>query len=187
MGGGPLRVIVACEVSGVVRDAFIRRGHDAVSCDLDDTESDGPHIRRDIREVDLCGYDLLIAHPPCTYLSNAAHRPIAMDGRPTAEAMSLVYFLMTAPVKRIAIENPVGRLNRLRPPDQIIHPWMFGHREQKRTCLWLKGLPPLMATLVSAERDASWYVNLSKKNRARKRSRTFTGIGEAMAVQWGAV
>ncbi len=181
-----LRVMVACEYSGVVRDAFVGAGHDATSCDILPTQSPGPHIQADIRDVDLSLYDLLIAHPPCTYLSSARADPVGLQSTEIDEALSLIVYLMTAPVGRIAIENPVGKINsRIRKPDQIIHPWMFGDPFNKRTCFWLKNLPPLMATLVMPDPDRSWYYRMGKRDRGLKRSRTFPGIAGAMAHQWG--
>lgn len=181
-----MRVIVACEYSGVVRDAFLARGHDAVSCDILPTESPGPHIQADILEVDLTPYDLLIAHPPCTYLSNARADPA---GRRTPEidaALALIVWLMSAPVARIAIENPVGKINsRIRRPDQIVDPSWFGDLFQKRTCWWLRNVPPLMATYVVPDPNSSWFYNMSKRDRGHRRSRTFPGMAAAMAAQWG--
>lgn len=182
----PLRVMVACEYSGVVRDAFLAAGHDAISCDLLPTESPGPHLQADILEVDLTPYDLLIAHPPCTYLSAARHDPAGLRSPEIDAALALILYLMTAPVPRIAIENPVGKINsRIRRPDQITDPSHFGSLRRKRTCWWLKNLPPLMASYVVPHPDGSWYSNLSKKRRGLERSRFWPGMAAAMADQWG--
>ena len=147
-----MRVLVACEFSGTVRDAFIARGHEAVSCDLLPTERPGPHIQGDVLEVLGDGWDLMVAHPPCTYLcSSGLHwnkrRP---EREPlTHEAMRFVLNLVDNPIPRIAIENPIGRISTAyRRPDQIIHPWQFGEDASKATCLWLKGLPLLVPTNV---------------------------------------
>ncbi len=145
-----MKVLVACEFSGVVRDAFLALGHDAVSCDLLDTEQPGPHIRGDVYEILGDGWDLMIAHPPCTYLSSSGlHWNGRIPGRAqmTEEAVRFVRNLMEAPIPRIAVENPIGCLStRIRKPDQIVQPWQFGEDASKATCLWLKGLPALMPT-----------------------------------------
>jgi hypothetical protein len=149
-----MKVLVACEFSGVVRDAFTAAGHDAMSCDLLDSETPGKHYKGDVLDT-LFGqdngyeWDLIIAHPPCTYLASSGARwwPRRLDEQ--ADALSFVYKICTAPCQRIAIENPVGRLSaEFRKPDQIIQPWQFGHPEWKTTCLWLKGLPPLVPTAI---------------------------------------
>lgn len=145
-----MRVLVACEYSGRVRDAFIRGGHEAMSCDLLPTDSFGPHYQGDVRDVMHDGWDLMVAHPPCTYLSvSGMHWTIRglRDPQLTENALDFVRLLMDAPIERIAIENPVSVISsRIRPPDQIINPYEFGHDASKKTCLWLKGLPKLVAT-----------------------------------------
>lgn len=197
------RVLVACEYSGVVREAFRSRGHSAWSCDILPAD-DGSryHLQSDVRDVlrSANGWDLIIAHPPCTYLSVAGNRHYANRPdlyEPAAEFATM--FFDYAP--RVAVENPVGRLSKLfRKPDQYIHPWMFGHPVQKKTGLWLKGLPKLTPTNVvdpdedvvfpSGKRMNKWYYETSllpHKERAHVRSRTFQGIAEAMAEQWGAL
>lgn len=147
-----LKVGVLCEFSGTVRDAFIRHGHDAISCDLLDTEAPGPHIKGDCLEQDWSGYDLLIMHPPCTYLSvSGLHWNKRRPGRAekTEEALEFVRRLMDLPVPRFCLENPVSCISsRIRKPDQIVQPHQFGHPESKATCLWLKGLPLLAHTNV---------------------------------------
>lgn len=180
-----MRVLVACEFSGVVRDAFIARGHAAMSCDLLPTERPGPHYEGDVRDVLHVGWDLMIAFPPCTYLciSGARWWPDRQQGQ--AEAIKFVRLLMGAPIPRIAIENPVGILSSaIRKPDQIIQPWQFGHGETKATCLWLKGLPPLVPTRVVAGREARIHRMPPGPDRGRLRSVTYQGVAEAMAEQW---
>lgn len=206
-----MRVLVACEFSGIVRDAFLRAGHDAVSCDLLPTESPGPHYQGDIRDLldfdplvrAATGYafDLLIAHPPCTFLANSGVRWLYDGGRgsePNTVRWNLMEdgaeffrYLLAADVPRIAVENPVmhrwARNIVGRKPDQTIQPWQFGHGETKATCLWLKNLPPLVPTNVVDGREARVHRMPPGPDRWRERSRTFTGIAEAMAEQWGQV
>lgn len=184
-----MKILIACEFSGTVRDAFIRRGHDAVSCDLLDTEKPGPHIMGDVTRVDLSEFDMMIAFPPCTYLcSSGLHwnkrRPERVQK--TEDALDFIRMLLNAPVKMIAIENPIGCIStRIRKPDQIIQPWMFGHGETKATCLWLKNLTKLQPTnIVSGRLDRIHKVPPSK-DRWKIRSKTYEGIAEAMAEQWG--
>ena len=145
-----MKVLVACEYSGIVRDAFIRAGHDAMSCDLLPTDKQGPHFEGDVMRVVDDGWDLMIAHPPCTYLSvSGMHRTVRglRDAKLTDDALAFVRLLMDAPISKIAIENPVSVISsRIRKPDQIIQPWMFGHDASKKTCLWIKNLPPLRPT-----------------------------------------
>ena len=154
-----VKVGVLCEFSGVVRDAFLRRGHDAISCDLLPTEAPGPHIEGDCLAQDWSGFDLLVCHPPCTHLASSGARYFAAkraDGR-QQQAIDFFMALANLPVQAIAIENPVGIMSSVwRKPDQTIQPWQFGHPESKRTCLWLKGLPLLVPTkIVSPE----WWKN----------------------------
>lgn len=184
-----MRVIVACEFSGKVRDAFIRLGHDAISCDLLPSESNlGPHIQGDILDVDLSVFDLLIAHPPCTYLCASGARWWAGRIREQREAIRFAVELWSAPVLKKAIENPIGILSKtvMRKPTQIIQPWMFGHPEVKATCLWLTNLPKLYATSYA---QGIWKESIHRmppsENRSKERSRTFQGIADAMAEQWG--
>ncbi len=184
-----MRVLVACEFSGVVRDAFIARGHDAWSCDLLPTETPGPHYQTDA--VGLLGgdWDLLIAHPPCTHLSvsGARHFPEKRaDGR-QQEAMDFFMAFARAPIPRIAIENPVCIMSSVwREPDQIVQPWEYGHGETKATCLWLKGLPPLRPTDMVEGREPRVHMMPPGPDRWKERSRTYQGIADAMAEQWGA-
>lgn len=183
-----MRVLVACEYSGLVRDAFLVRGHDALSCDLEPTERPGPHYQGDVRDILDQGWDMMIAFPPCTYLSYAANHVWNIPGREEKreEALQFVKFLMDAPIKRIALENPLGYIGKaIRKPDQIIHPYFFGHGYTKRTCLWLKNLPPLMATCI--EINHCDFVGTMKhtKGRPKNRSRTFENVAFEMARQWG--
>lgn len=183
-----MRVLIACEYSGAVRDAFIRGGHEAMSCDLLPTEVPGPHYHGDVRDVLDYPWDLMIAHPPCTHLSVSGAKHFEakrMDGRQQA-AVSFFLALARAPIQRIAIENPVCIMSSMwRKPDQIIQPWQFGHGETKATCLWLKGLPPLTPTQIVEGREARVHKMPPGPNRWKERSRTFEGIAKAMANQWG--
>jgi hypothetical protein len=207
-----MKVAVLCEFSGIVRDAFIARGHDTISCDLLPTEKPGPHIRGDCLEYDWSGYDLIIAHPPCTYLSAVGNR--AMKEHPERiidrqKALSFFLWCYYLPVNKICVENPKGYINsHFRKPDQIIQPYYFGDSEMKTTCLWLRGLP----ALIHAESNELFYgktytkkpapkyqhANGKKKgqnvyfveslpNNWKDRSRTFPGIAGAMADQWGSL
>lgn len=180
-------MLVACEYSGAVRDAFRARGHDAWSCDLLPTESDARwHIQGDVLAVLGNGWDMMIAHPPCTHLAVSGARWFAEKRDEQAEALDFVRAIMAAPVPRIALENPVSIISsRIRKPDQVIQPWQFGHGETKATCLWLKGLPKLVPTNVVAGRDARVHRMPPGPDRWKERSRTFIGIAEAMADQWG--
>jgi hypothetical protein len=196
-----MRVLVACEYSGRVRDAFLARGHDALSCDLHPTEVPGPHHQGDVRDILGDGWDLMIAHPECTYLCRAGQRwlhapddpdPHALKGQPrwdaTALAVEFFVTMLTAPIPRIAVENPrpgshVAHL--IGAPDQVIQPWEYGTGEVKATGLWLKGLPPLMATELVAGRVARVHLMPPGPDRWRERSRTFPGVAAAMAAQWG--
>lgn len=180
-----MRVLVACEFSGVVRDAFRARGHFAMSCDLLPSETPGLHYRGDVRDVLGAGFDLMIAHPPCTHLAVSGARWFKDKRREQAEALDFVRLLMTAPIPMICIENPVSIISsRIRKPDQIIQPWQFGHGETKATCLWLKGLPKLTPTNVVDGREARVHRMPPGPDRWKERSRTFAGIAEAMADQW---
>jgi hypothetical protein len=180
------RLLVACEMSGVIRDAFIRQGYEAVSCDVQFSERPGPHYCGDVRDILDRGWDMLIAHPPCTYLAVSGARWFAGREAEQKEALQFVRLLMEAPIPRICIENPASIIStRVRKPDQVINPFMFGHPEKKRTCLWLKGLPPLFATDVMEERQQRVHQMGPIKGRSRERSRTLIGVAEAMARQWG--
>jgi site-specific DNA-cytosine methylase len=186
-----LKVLIACEYSGVVREAFKTRGHDAWSCDIIDTEIPGQHFTRDVLNIiNAEWWDLMIAHPPCTHLSSSGARWWKEKKDKSELALQFVQLLMNAPIDKICIENPIGMVNtRIRKPDQIVQPYQFGHSVSKSTCLWLKNLPPLQTTnivepewqyLKNGKRIDKWYSN-NKKDR----SRTFPGIANAMANQWG--
>lgn len=184
-----MKVLVACEYSGVVRRAFRDMGHEAYSCDLLPAEDNSfYHVQGDVREL-LSGketWDLMIAHPPCTHLAVSGARWFKEKQKEQAEALEFVRKLMDAPVPRIAIENPISIISsRIRKPDQIIQPWQFGHGETKATCLWLKGLPKLQATAVVEGREAKVHRMPPGPDRWKERSRTYEGIANAMADQWG--
>jgi len=214
-----MKVLVACEYSGIVRDAFINKGHEAVSCDLLPSESNlGNHYQGDVTNILNDGWDMMIAHPPCTYLAVSGarwfyhpedkHLPYE-ERRPhplhpnrkqlQEEALDFIKLLMKSPIKKIAIENPVGVIStKIRKPEQIIQPYMFGHSESKKTCLWLKNLQPLQPTNIVEEEERvvyasgrsmpRWYADAYKlppEERWKVRSATFLGIAQAMAEQWG--
>jgi len=196
-----MRVLVACEYSGRVREAFRKRGHDAWSCDLLESEDGSPfHFQMDVLELlegsELPGikgwvrypWDLIIAHPPCTDLAVSGARHFAekiADGR-QEKALGFVRDLMNAPALQICIENPISVISsKIRKPDQIIQPWQFGHGETKATCLWLKGLPKLIPTDIVEGREAKVHKMAPGPNRWKDRSRTYQGIADAMAKQWG--
>lgn len=192
---------MACEYSGVVRDAFIAAGHEAMSCDLLEADTPGPHYKGDVKDVLGDGWDLMIAHPPCTYLSVSGMHWTTRglrDPQLTEDALSFVGLLMTAPIERIAIENPVSVISsRIRKPDQVIQPWQFGHDASKKTCLWLKNLPLLLPTKVVEPRfvggkkrwgnqtDSGQNRLSPSEDRWKIRSETYQGIAQAMAKQWG--
>lgn len=180
-----MRVLVACEFSGTVRDAFIRAGHDATSCDLIPSETPGPHAVCDARVMFAEKWDLVIAHPPCTYLAASGAR--WWKGREAEQAAALDFAeACYRSCERVAVENPVGALKRrLGPATQWIQPWQFGHGETKRTGLWLRGLPPLQPSLVVDGRAARVHRESPGPERWKNRSRTFPGIAAAMAEQWG--
>jgi hypothetical protein len=194
-----MRVLIACEYSGRVRDAFLAAGHDAMSCDLLPTDSPGPHYQGDVFDITGDGWDLMVAHPPCTYLSVSGMHWTTRglrDPQLTEDALAFVQRLMDAPIERIAIENPISVISsRIRKPDQIIQPWWFGHDASKKTCLWLKNLPLLQPTDMlpgdaktrRANQTASGQNKLPpSKDRWKIRSETYAGIANAMAAQWGA-
>jgi site-specific DNA-cytosine methylase len=182
-----MRVLVACEYSGRVREAFRRRGHDAWSCDLLECEADPSwHYQAPIESVLAKGWDLMIAHPPCTHLAISGSRHFHRKQREQAEALDFVRLLMAAPIERWCIENPVSVISSvIRAPDQIIQPWQFGHGETKATCLWLQNLPCLKSTDVVEGREPRIHMMPPGPNRWKERSRTFEGIAEAMGDQWG--
>ena len=194
-----MRVLVACEYSGTVRDAFRAAGHYALSCDLLPTDVDGPHYQGDVRDIINDGWDLMVAHPPCTHLAVSGARHFAAkraDGR-QQEAINFFLALTNAPISRIAVENPISVISsRIRKPDQIINPWQFGHDASKRTCLWLKDLPLLTPTEIVEPRivngkkrwanqtDSGQNRLPPSEDRWKIRSETYTGIAQAMANQW---
>ena len=181
-----MKVLVACEFSGIVRDAFSERGHDAWSCDLLPSESPGNHRQTDVSLILKEGWDLMIAHPPCTHLAVSGARWFKDKQNEQLEALQFVETLMSAPIDRICIENPISIISsRVRKPDQIIQPWQFGHGETKATCLWLKNLPKLVPTCIVEGREARVHKMPPGPDRWKERSRTFAGIAEAMAQQWG--
>ena len=184
-----MRVLVGCEYSGVVRDAFAARGHTAVSCDLLPTDQpQGWHIKGDLLEVLDAGWDLAIFHPPCTHLavSGARHFAAKRESGVQQDALEFVRKLLAAPVDRIALENPVSIISsQIRKPDQVIQPWQYGHGETKATCLWLKGLPKLTPTNIVDGREARVHKLPPTADRWKLRSTTMQGIAEAMAAQWG--
>jgi hypothetical protein len=200
-----MRVLIGCEYSGVIRDAFIARGHAAMSCDLLPTESPGPHYQGDLRDVLVPGWDLVILHPPCTYITNAGVRHlyehiVSVNGRRAevhgqkrrAELLRAVAFFMdclVAPCERLCVENPIPSRHAAIPRyTQLIQPHMFGHPETKATCLWLKGLPDLIPTQQVLAGIKSTCHNMSPSpDRAKHRARTFQGIADAMADQWGSL
>jgi len=196
-----MKVLVACEYSGTVRDAFLARGHFAMSCDLLASDREGPHYQGSVADIIGNGWDLMIAHPPCTYLTNSGvchlHKDPARWGK-LDEGAAFFKMLLDADIPRIAVENPImhghakERIGNVKQT-QVVQPWMFGHMEQKATCLWLKGLPPLretrnvkqqMLALPKSQRERLHYLSPSP-DRWKLRSTTFQGIADAMASQWG--
>jgi hypothetical protein len=185
--GNSLRVLVACEFSGRVRDAFAARGHDAWSCDLLPSETVGKHICGDVENVLNDGWDLLIAHPPCRYLAVSGARWFKDRIQEQSAALAFVGALLSAPIRYIALENPISVIStHIRKPNQIIQPWQFGHGEVKATCLWLKNLPPLVPTNIVEGRTPRVHYVSPGPDRWKERSRILPGIAEAMAKQWGA-
>lgn len=186
-----MRILVACEYSGRVRQAFRNRGHDAWSCDLYEPAEDGSpwHRAGDAGRIAYeGGWDMMVAHPPCTYLASSGARwwgdPARIQFQD--EALEFVRLLLSAPIEKIALENPIGCISTaVRKPDQIIQPWQFGHGETKATCLWLKGLPKLTPTNIVAGREARVHRMSPGPDRWKERSRTYQGIADAMAEQWG--
>jgi site-specific DNA-cytosine methylase len=182
-----MRVLVACEFSGVVREAFRARGHDAWSCDLLPAEDGSEfHLWGDVRQTLAPGWDLMIAHPPCTHLAVSGARWFKSKPREQVEALEFVRLLLGAPVPRIALENPVSIISsHIRKPDQIIQPWQFGHGETKATCIWLAGLPLLKPTKIVERRAPRVHYASPGPDRWKDRSRTLPGIAAAFAEQWG--
>lgn len=196
-----MKVLVACEFSGSVRDAFIARGHDALSCDLEPSMTPGPHYQGDVMDIIGDGWDLMIAHPPCTHLAVSGARHFEKKRADGRQQQGIDFFMALAncDIPRYAIENPIGIMSTVwRKPDQIINPWEYGHSVTKATCLWTKGLPLLKPTNIvdkgkvwiakSGKRMSHWYYEsscLPPKEREKMRNKTFQGIADAMAQQWG--
>lgn len=196
-----MKILIACEFSGIVRDAFLKRGHEAMSCDLLPTEIPGPHHQGDVKNILDDGWDLMIAHPPCTYLcSSGLHWNKRVPGRQkkTDEALDFVKILLSAPIEKIALENPIGCISsQIRKPEQIIQPWWFGHDASKSTCLWLQNLEPLEPTKTIEPRivngrkrwanqtDSGQNKLAPSADRWKLRSLTYQGIADAMSEQWG--
>ena len=184
-----MRVIVACEYSGRVREAFRKLGHDAWSCDILESEDDSEfHIQTCIEDVINDGWDLMVAHPPCTHLavSGARHFKAKQESGVQQEALDFVRLLLEADIPKIALENPISIISsKIRKPDQIIQPWQFGHGETKAICLWLKGLPKLFPTNIVEGREQRIHKMPPSPTRWKERSRTYQGIADAMAQQWG--
>jgi site-specific DNA-cytosine methylase len=193
-----MRVLIACEYSGTVRDAFVDKGHDAWSCDLLPSDKTGNHYQGDVRDILDDEWDLMIAHPPCTHLAVSGARWFKDKQVEQAEALDFVRLLLDAPIPKIALENPVSIISsKIRKPNQIIQPYEYGHEATKTTCLWLKNLPPLMPTNIvgkgkrhvtkSGKSLPEWYNLPPSADRWKIRSATFSGIAEAMADQWGSL
>ena len=182
-----MTVLVACEFSGIVRDALLAEGVDAVSCDISPSERPGPHIQADIANIDLSPFTAILAFPPCTRLCNAGNRWRALYPQQTEAAIRFFLWIAGLPHAHIVIENPVGIMStEYRKPDQIIQPWQYGHGETKATCLWLKGLPCLVPTDIVEGREPRIHHMPGGKNQSKNRSRTYPGIAQAMARQWKA-
>lgn len=182
-----MNVLVACEFSGVVREAFRKHGHNAWSCDLLPTEipSDN-HCQGSVLDILDWGWDLMIAHPPCTHLAVSGARWFKYKQEEQKEALEFVRLLLDASINKIALENPISIIStKIRKPDQIIQPWQFGHGETKATCLWLKNLPLLIPTNIVSGRENRIHKMPPSETRWAERSRTFHGIADAMAEQWG--
>ena len=181
-----MKVLIACEYSGRVRDAFIKAGHEAMSCDLLQTDVPGPHYQGDVLDILNDGWDLMIAHPPCTHLAVSGSRWFKDKVKEQAEALDFVRLLLNSPINKIALENPISVISsKIRKPDQIIQPWQYGHGETKATCLWLKNLPRLIPTNIVDGREARVHKMPPSPDRWKLRSTTYQGIADAMAQQWG--
>lgn len=180
------KILIACEFSGTVRDAFTQIGFDATSCDILPTDKPGKHYQGDVLNIINDGWDLMIAHPPCTHLAVSGARWFSEKKEEQKKAIEFVQTLLNAPIKHIALENPISIISsKIRKPDQIIQPWMFGHGETKSTCLWLKGLPKLIPTNIVEGREQRIWNLPPSVDRWKIRSTTFPGIAEAMSKQWG--
>ena len=183
-----MKILIACEFSGIVREAFRKKGHEVWSCDLLATEIEGNHYKCDVRKVLNKHWDMIIAHPPCTHLAVSGARWFKNKISEQKEAIEFFMQFVNHPCKHIAIENPISIMSTFyRKPDQIIHPWQFGHGETKATCLWLKNLPLLKPTNEVTGREHRIHMMPPSKNRSKLRSITFQGIADAMAEQWGSI
>ena len=192
-----MKVLIACEFSGTVRDAFIAKGHDAMSCDLEPTESPGSHYQGDVFDIINDGWDLMIAHPPCTHLAVSGARHFAKKRQDGRQQQGIDFFMALANcgIPKYAIENPIGIMSSIhRKPDQIVQPWQYGHKTTKATCLWLKGLPLLVPTQIVSKGERQFYASgksspiwhaKSGGGSGKARSMTFQGMADAMAAQWG--
>lgn len=181
-----MRVLIACEFSGIIRNEFEHKGHDSWSCDLLPSEIKGNHIRGDVLKILDQNWDLMIAHPPCTYLSVSGARWFVHRQKEQKKALEFVTQLLEAPIYKICLENPISIIStRIRKPDQIIQPWQFGCEETKATCLWLKNLPPLMYTIIDQKKTPRVHFESPGPERWKNRSRTYVEIAKAMADQWG--
>jgi hypothetical protein len=180
-----MKVLIGCEYSGIEREAFRALGHDVISCDLLDTEIPGPHYKGDVRDILRDGFDLAVLHPPCTHLACSGARWFREKEREQQEAIAFFMEMINAPIPRIAVENPVGIMSTIyREPDQYIEPWQFGHGETKKTCLWLKNLPPLIPTNIVSGREQRIHNMPPSADRGHLRSLTYEGWAQAMAGQW---
>jgi site-specific DNA-cytosine methylase len=181
-----MKVLIACEYSGTVRDELIKIGHDAMSCDLLPSDILGPHYHGDVKDIINDGWDMMICHPPCTHLAVSGARWFKDKVEEQKEALAFVRFLMDAPIEKIALENPVSIISsKIRKPDQYIQPWQFGHGETKKTGLWLKNLPLLQPSDIVEGREAKVHKMPPSEDRWKLRSKTYQGIAQAMAEQWG--
>ena len=192
-----MKILVACEFSGIVRDAFRAKGHDAISCDLLPTESEGPHYQGDIRDILYDKWDMVLAFPPCTHLASSGARWFKEKQKDGRQQQGIDFFNLFTNLDcpKVMIENPIGIMStHYRKPDQIIQPWQFGHEESKKTCLWLKGLPFLKPTNIKMLPKSGYWTNQTPSgqnklgpapDRAKNRSKTYLGISKAMGEQWG--
>ena len=181
-----MKILIACEESGVVREAFKKKGHDVWSCDILPTAIPGQHIQGDVLDILNDDWDMMIAHPPCTHLAVSGARWFKDKIKEQKEALKFVEALLNAPINKIALENPISVIStKIRKPSQIIQPWQFGHGETKSTCLWLKNLPLLKPTNIVSGRESRIHKMPPSKDRGKLRSITYQGIADAMAEQWG--
>jgi len=181
-----MRILIACEFSGTVREAFKKLGHDAWSCDLLPTDIEGNHIQGNVLDVLNDNWDLMIAHPPCTHLAVSGARWFKDKKEEQKEAVEFFMQLINADIEKIAVENPISIMStQYRKPDQIIQPWQYGHGETKSTCLWLKNLPKLEPTKIVSGREPKMHMLPPSPDRWKIRSKTYQGIANAMATQWG--